>query len=551
MRRGRWIGAAVLVGATLGWPSVAWADGGAYLDLDRTHYLPGQTAHAEGYVSVPRAKQHLFERGPFYVFVVPPRTVVREGRPIPANAVRVGTVSIERERGTTFELRSSFVVPELRGDSYWLYVCNDPCTISGFREPLTGTISIVATTREGKLLTEVSRLNGRMSSLRRQVRKAERADEELRAQLGVAEVARSELGIRVRELEGPAAARATHRADVRWSRRGRADLAGGFSPWSRSARDPDAGNTSGRRSPPRRRANPRRPPSGRRFPSGSLRAMAVKPRSPGLGLLILAAATVSVTAGSSSCATARAGRSDARRRPASSDERATLSTDDERPFNHPRTPAYPAPEGRRAASGLLSAPIRPSQPRGSLVIQPDREGKERRHDRSHVRRADPARGRQPSQPLVLEPPMGGRRASVPGPRRDRPPRFDHGRTHPGPSRRRAPVVAHDDQGPRPRARGPDGGPGGRDGQGRAAGDLRVGVAGGSRREPRRPHLPGPVPVSGQQRSDPRPPDNNALLRADQIARANGDTGTTWMAPVVADAEAASGSAHTRSSSRRP
>ena len=209
MRRGRWIGAAVLVGATLGWPSVAWADGGAYLDLDGTHYLPGQTAHAEGYVSVPRAKQHLFERGPFYVFVAPPRTVVREGRPIPANAVRVGTVSIERERGTTFELRSSFVVPELRGDSYWLYVCNDPCTISGFREPLTGTISIVATVREGKLLTEVRRLNGRMSSLRRQVRKAERADEGLRAQLGLAEVARSELAIRVRELEAAAAARGT------------------------------------------------------------------------------------------------------------------------------------------------------------------------------------------------------------------------------------------------------------------------------------------------------------------------------------------------------
>jgi hypothetical protein len=209
MRTGRWIGAAVLVGATLGWPSVAWADGGAYLDLDRTHYLPGQTAHAEGYVSVPRAKQHLFERGPFYVFVVPPRTVVREGRPIPTNAVRVGTVSIERERGTTFELRSSFVVPELRGDPYWLYVCNDPCTISGFREPLTGTISIVATAREGKLLTEVSRLNGRMSSLRRQVRKAERADEELRVQLGLAEVARSELAIRVRELEAAGVARAT------------------------------------------------------------------------------------------------------------------------------------------------------------------------------------------------------------------------------------------------------------------------------------------------------------------------------------------------------
>jgi isocitrate lyase len=36
--------------------------------------------------------------------------------------------------------------------------------------------------------------------------------------------------------------------------------------------------------------------------------------------------------------------------------------------------------------------------------------------------------------------------------------------------------------------------------------------------------------------------NNALLRADQIAWANGDTGTTWMAPVVADAEAGFGGA---------
>jgi len=158
MRTRRWIGAAMLVGATLGWLSPASADGGAYLDLDRTHYLPGQTARVEGYVSIPRAKQDLIERGPFYVFVVPPRTAVTEGRPIPAEAVRAGTVSIERDRGTIFEVRGSFVVPELTGRSYGLAVCNDPCTISGFREPLTGTISIVATAREGELLTEVSRL---------------------------------------------------------------------------------------------------------------------------------------------------------------------------------------------------------------------------------------------------------------------------------------------------------------------------------------------------------------------------------------------------------
>ena len=204
MRRRRWIGAAVLVGATFAGTPVAWADGGAYLDLDRTHYLPGQTARVEGYVSIPRAKQDLIERGPFYVFVVPPRTAVIEGRPIPAEAVRAGTVSIERDRRSIFELVGSFVVPELAGRSFGLAVCNDPCTIAGFREPLTGFISIVATAREGELLTEVSRLNDQAWSLRRQVRKAERATLEVRDQLVAAEVARSELAIRVRELEANA-----------------------------------------------------------------------------------------------------------------------------------------------------------------------------------------------------------------------------------------------------------------------------------------------------------------------------------------------------------
>ncbi|HEU5226149.1 MAG TPA: hypothetical protein VFV29_10165 [Actinomycetota bacterium] len=208
MRRGRWIGAAMLVWATLGGPSVAWADGGAYLDLDRTHYLPGQTAHAEGYVYVPRAKQHLFERGPFYLYVAPERTPFIEGRPIPERAVRVGTVSIDRERGSTFELSASFVVPQLDGESYALAVCNEPCTISGFRESLTGTISIIATAREGELLNRVDLLKRQAWNLRRQVRTSERSDEELRARFGVAEVDRSELAIRVRELEA-AAARAT------------------------------------------------------------------------------------------------------------------------------------------------------------------------------------------------------------------------------------------------------------------------------------------------------------------------------------------------------
>jgi hypothetical protein len=205
MRTGRWIGAAMLVGATLGAPSAAWADGGAYLDLDRTHYLPGQTARAETYVSIPRAKQGLVERGPFFVFVVPKSATVTERRPISADAVRVGTASIEREDRRTFRLRASFVVPDLPGAFYRLAVCNEPCTISGFREPLTGEISIVQTFREGELLTDLYRQQNQTWMARRQVRKAERANLELRSELLDAEMARSELAIRVRELEAAAA----------------------------------------------------------------------------------------------------------------------------------------------------------------------------------------------------------------------------------------------------------------------------------------------------------------------------------------------------------
>ena len=200
MRRRRWIGAATILGMTLAGPTVASADGGAYLVLERTHYLPGQTARAEGYVSVPVTKQDLFDRGPFYLYVVPKRSSVVGGRPIPDGAVRVATISITEERGTSFELHASFAVPDLAGDSYGISVCNDPCTIAGFREPLTGEISIVATAREGELLTELYREQNRTWMLRRQVRKAEHATDEVEAQLLDAEVARSELAIEVRKL---------------------------------------------------------------------------------------------------------------------------------------------------------------------------------------------------------------------------------------------------------------------------------------------------------------------------------------------------------------
>jgi hypothetical protein len=129
-------------------PSVAGANGGAYLEFDQTYYLSGDAGHAETYVSIPAGKEHLLDEGPFYVFALPQGRSLEEGLPIPPGAVRLGTVSVAEEDGA-YELSIEFMVPALDPGGYGIGVCNDPCTISGFREPLTGVVSIVRTAREG------------------------------------------------------------------------------------------------------------------------------------------------------------------------------------------------------------------------------------------------------------------------------------------------------------------------------------------------------------------------------------------------------------------
>lgn len=182
-------------------PVEASADGGAYIDLDRTHFLVGSTGHAETYVSVPVRKQDLFDRGPFYLFVTPLRTPVTEGEPLPDGAVRLAAMTVERDRGSAFELSASFTVPDLPGDFYALGVCNDPCTISGFREALTGEISIVQTAREAELLNERQHLSGQIYGLKRQIRRLERANDVLSSRLHGSGLRESTLSAEVSRLQ--------------------------------------------------------------------------------------------------------------------------------------------------------------------------------------------------------------------------------------------------------------------------------------------------------------------------------------------------------------
>ena len=145
MRMRHVLAVAITVGAMVVMnPAAARADGGAYMEFDRTHYLPGETATAEAYVYLLRRQQGRLDRGPFYAYLVTTnRSFPQVGKPIPDGAIRVGTFDVEESRPKWFELKVSFTVPDVAGDGYSVAMCNDRCTVQGFKEPIIGYISIV------------------------------------------------------------------------------------------------------------------------------------------------------------------------------------------------------------------------------------------------------------------------------------------------------------------------------------------------------------------------------------------------------------------------
>jgi hypothetical protein len=171
---------ASIVGA-LALPSGASADGGAYIEFNGTYFLPGDGLEGVAYVSVPRDKERLFDQGPFYAYLLPSGASLREGRPLPAGAIRAGTFTIHAGKQQSFELTVAFTVPQIESGEYWVELCNDPCSIAGFREPLTGQITVVATAREAQLLVQQNHLRSRLYGLKRQLHKSDSALKELQA----------------------------------------------------------------------------------------------------------------------------------------------------------------------------------------------------------------------------------------------------------------------------------------------------------------------------------------------------------------------------------
>ena len=79
-------------------PGVASANGGAYIEFEGTHHLPGEQVTGEVYVSIPQGERDLLDRGPFYAYLLPGNAFIEAGRPIPPGAIRVGTFTVEAGR---------------------------------------------------------------------------------------------------------------------------------------------------------------------------------------------------------------------------------------------------------------------------------------------------------------------------------------------------------------------------------------------------------------------------------------------------------------------
>ena len=186
------------VAASLATP--AGANGGAYIELDRTYYLPGASVSATSLVYVPDRKVDLLERGPFWLYAVPRGSQVAPGRPIPSAVTALAPLTIRADGKETYELTATFTMPSLPAGEYRVSVCNEPCTLSGFGEPLSGTFFAAQTQAEIDLRTRNEQLAAEVSNLERVARKHAKEFEELELAMVTAQRERDDARLEVVEL---------------------------------------------------------------------------------------------------------------------------------------------------------------------------------------------------------------------------------------------------------------------------------------------------------------------------------------------------------------
>jgi hypothetical protein len=206
MRTFRLIVVAAVALGVAGSPGLAGANGGAYFDLGGpdSYYVggdPDDPLIGTYFARIPEENRGILDKGPFYVYVMPTRVGIEEGEPIPAQAILVDTIEISHRAGSTYRFSTSFTMPELPTGYYKIEVCNSPCTISGFREPIGGYFTVVATQMEAALLKEREKLQAQLNGTKRELRKTTERLDSILVDLDSARLSRDALVERVTELE--------------------------------------------------------------------------------------------------------------------------------------------------------------------------------------------------------------------------------------------------------------------------------------------------------------------------------------------------------------
>lgn len=185
--RSRIVPLAVIVGVASWMPLPAGANGGAYIEFDETYYVSGNAASAETYVYVPKAKEGLLDRGPFWLYALPRGVELERGRPAPAAAVPLGALTVREDAKESYELETRFTMPQLSPGEYTIGLCNPGCELTGFGEALSGSFVIAASQREVELLRTNDALEIDVANLEHRLRKSEKTVTELEEQLAGSE----------------------------------------------------------------------------------------------------------------------------------------------------------------------------------------------------------------------------------------------------------------------------------------------------------------------------------------------------------------------------
>ena len=174
-------------------PATASSAGGwDSLSFPRDHYLVGEVAATTQRFFAGRLNgAGDLDAGPYYAYLLPlaaddPMGLGMIDPPnIPAGAIRIGTLDVSSpfrlsaNPGRYGRATLTFTVPEVPSGHYSIGFCDDPCRHGYVGWLAWASITIVHTEEEARLLAALDRRAAEMRHLRSQVRRVERAKDEL------------------------------------------------------------------------------------------------------------------------------------------------------------------------------------------------------------------------------------------------------------------------------------------------------------------------------------------------------------------------------------